>query len=298
MTIERDRVRCHVVGDSLLGEGPVWVVREGALYWVDIKCQRLFCWTEATGETESWTPPFQIASLAPIAGGGFIAGTIKGFAYIDPRAGRYDVVVRPLEEPTGNRFNDGKLDRLGRFWAGTMDDAEQEASGALYRFAPGQEPVQIDSGYRVTNGPAFNLAGTRMYHTDSGRQTIFRFDLEARGEVSGKQVFAQFEEGHGYPDGMTVDAEDCLWVAFWDGWCLRRFAPSGEQIGEIAMPVARPTSCTFGGSDLSTLFVTSARLNLTADELAKQPLAGSLFALEPGADGVADTPFDRKHLPS
>lgn len=291
-------MRCHVAGDALLGEGPVWVAHEGALYWVDIKGPRVFCWTEATGTTESWTPPFQIASLAPVAGGGFIAGTIRGFASIDPRAERYDVIVRPEHEAAGNRFNDGKLDRLGRFWAGTMDDAEREATGALYRFAGAQAPVAIDSGYRVTNGPAFNVAGTRMYHTDSARQTIFRFDLDARGEVTGKQVFAQFADGQGYPDGMTVDAEDCLWVAFWDGWCVRRFAPSGEQIGEIAMPVARPTSCVFGGSDLATLFVTSARVNLSEAELGTQPLAGSLFSIEPGVSGVADTPFDRKQLPS
>jgi sugar lactone lactonase YvrE len=298
MIIERERVRCHVVGDALLGEGPIWVPSEGSLYWVDIKGQRLFCWTAATGETESWVPPFQIASLAPVAGGGFIAGTVNGFAFVDPRAGHYDVIVRPPSEPTGNRFNDGKLDRRGRFWAGTMDDAERQATGSLYRFVPGAEPLLIDSGYRVTNCPAFNLAGTRMYHTDSGRQTIFRFDLDEQGDVTGKQVFAQFEGGHGYPDGMTVDAEDCLWVAFWDGWCLRRFAPTGNQIAEVAMPVARPTSCTFGGADLATLFVTSARVNLSEVKLSRQPLAGSIFALEPGVRGVADTPFDRKHLPS
>lgn len=298
MIIERDRVRCHVVGNSLLGEGPVWVASEGALYWVDIKGQRLFCWTEATGETESWTPPFQIASLAPAAGGGFIAGTAQGFAFVDPRAGRYDVIVRPAGEPNGNRFNDGKLDRQGRFWAGTMDDAEVAATGVLYRFLAGHEPAAIDTGYRVTNGPAFSADGRCMYHTDSALQTIFRFELDDDGNATRKQLFAQFGEGDGYPDGMTVDAEDCLWVAFWDGWCLRRLAPSGEQLAEIGVPVGRPTSCTFGGTDFSTLFVTSARVNLSDAELAKQPLAGSVFAFEPGCRGIADTSFDRKHLPS
>jgi sugar lactone lactonase YvrE len=297
MIIERDRVRCLVAGDALLGEGPVWAASEGALYWVDIKGQQLFCWHEATGQAESWSPPFQVASLAPVSGGGFIAGTVHGFAYVDPRAGRYEPIVRPDDEPAGNRFNDGKLDRQGRFWAGTMDDAEQEATGALYRHDPAGSPLQVERDYRVTNGPAFSVGGDRMYHTDSARQTIYCFDLDTDGSATGKQIFANFGDSHGYPDGMTVDAEDCLWVAFWDGWCVRRFAPSGEQLIEVAMPVARPTSCTFGGSDLGTLFVTSARIHLSEDELAAQPMAGSLFAFEPGVRGIADTPFNRKHLP-
>ena len=297
MIIEGAEVRCIVVGDAQLGEGPIWVASESALYWVDILRSRIYRWAQATGETQSWQAPFQVASLAPVAGGGFIAGTARGFAFVDPDADRYEVIVQPASEPAGNRFNDGKLDRRGRFWAGTMDNEEKEATGALYRFSSTGQPLLIDAGYRVTNGPAFDRAGRRMYHSDSARQTVFQFDLDDDGQVGSKGIFAQFETGQGYPDGMTVDSEDCLWVAFWDGWCVRRFSPDGAQIAEVRLSVARPTSCAFGGTDLGTLFITSARVRLGEDDLAEQPLAGSLFALEPGVRGIADTLFDRKELP-
>lgn len=288
MIIAENHATCLVPGDAILGEGPVWVPSEGALYWVDIKGPTIFRRPEASCEVERFTPPFQVASLAPMAGGGFIAGTRRGFALIDPRTGRYDPIVHPEPDREGNRFNDGKLDRAGRFWAGTMDDAEAAASGALYRLDHTMKPIRVDDGYRVTNGPAFSRAGTRLYHTDSARRVIFVFDLDEAGNVSGKRDFLRFGAGDGYPDGMTVDAEDCLWVAFWDGACVRRFAPDGIQLGEIALPVPRVTSCTFGGDDLATLFITTASVGLDPVE---NPLAGSLFAVRPGVLGVADTPF-------
>ena len=137
-----------------------------------------------------------------------------------------------------------------------------------------------------------------MYHSDSARQTIFQFEMNDDGGVGAKRVFAQFEAGEGYPDGMTVDCENCLWVAFWDGWCVRRFSPGGAQIAEVRLPVARPTSCAFGGPRLETLFITSARANLSDEQLDRQPLAGSLFAFEPAVNGIADTLFERKDLPA
>ena len=290
MIIESD-LRCLVTGDTLLGEGPVWVAREGALYWVDIEGLRIFRWTEGSGAVDTWTPPFQVASLVPAADGGFLAGTVHGFAHIDPASGYYRPLARPAAEPPGNRFNDGKVDRHGRFWAGTMDDAQRVRSGALYRYGSDAGHIAIDAGYHVTNGPAFDLAGARMYHTDSGAQTIYAFDLDADGNAVGKRVFAQFGQGQGHPDGMTVDADDCLWVAFWDGWCLRRFDRDGQQIDELTVPVARATSCAFGGGDMRTMFITSARTGLTRAELETQPLAGSLFAVTPGTGGVAEIEF-------
>lgn len=284
-------MRCLVEGDAQLGEGPVWVNGEGALYWVDILRPRIFRWTEATGAVDCWTPPFQVASLAPAAGGGFIAGTARGFAHIAPASGDYRVIGRPSAEPPGNRFNDGKVDRHGRFWTGTMNDAHQAATGVLYRYDHDGRHATVDSGYRVTNGPAFDLSGGRMYHTDSGLQTIFAFDLDENGEATGKRVFAQFGAGQGHPDGMTVDAEDCVWVAFWDGWCVRRFDPDGRQLAEITVPVARPTSCAFGGAAMNTLFVTSARTDLSDADLASQPLAGSLFATVLSVQGVPELAF-------
>lgn len=276
---------------AVLGEGPVWVEREDALYWVDIKGRRIFRRT-FSGILTEWEPPFQIASLAPRAEGGFVAGSEHGFAYVDLDTGSYDVLVDPERERTTNRFNDGKVDRRGCFWAGTMDDEEKAASGALYRLCSRLDPVRMDDGYRVTNGPAFSPDGRIMYHNDSARQLTYAFDLDGDGNASNRRVFAQHQEGGGYPDGMTVDAEGGLWIAFWDGWCLRRFSPAGECVGTIEVPVQRPTSCAFGGPGLDRLFITSARIGLDEAALAEQPLAGGLFMAAPaGIGGLAEAMF-------
>jgi sugar lactone lactonase YvrE len=150
---------------------------------------------------------------------------------------------------------------------------------------------RVDSGYHVTNGPAFSRDGQVMYHTDSALQTVYAFNLAADGSLGERRVHLTFGEGDGYPDGMTVDAEDCLWIAFWDGWCLRRFAPSGDLLATIAVPVQRPTSVAFGGAGLDELFVTSAARDLTPEELERQPKAGGLFRLKPGVPGIAELPF-------
>lgn len=276
---------------AVLGEGPVWVEREQALYWVDIKAPAIFRRDEASGAVDRWTPPFRVGSLAPAAAGGFVGGAEKGLAWIDPVAGRYELFHDPEPELPHNRFNDGKTDRQGRFWAGTMDDREEAATGSLYRLDADMSVSRADAGYQVTNGPAFSPDGRTMYHSDSARQTIYAFDLDGAGGVSNKRVFAQFGDGDGYPDGMTVDAEGCLWVAVWDGWCIRRLSPAGERLQEVRMPVQRPTSCAFGGVALDRLYVTSARVGLAEKELTMQPLAGALFMIMPAAGGLPQTPF-------
>lgn len=172
-----------------------------------------------------------------------------------------------------------------------MDRAEKQASGSLYRMNPDLGWERIDSGYRVTNGPAFSRDGTRMYHTDSARQTVYVFDCDTAGRVGERRVHLTFGEGEGYPDGMTVDAEDCLWIAFWDGWCVRRFAPSGALLATIEVPVQRPTSVAFGGPDLDCLFITSAARDLSEQELEMQPQAGGMFMTRPGVSGIAELPF-------
>ena len=289
--IEDKSISCVADVKAILGEGPVWVARENALYWLDIKGRRIFRRAFDGGEAMSWETPMRVGSIAPRAAGGFIGGTEDGFALIDPEAGRYAIFDDPELERQSNRFNDGKLDRAGRFWAGTMDDDEKEASGALYRVDADLSWTRIEDGYKVTNGPAFSPDGRTMYHNDSARQTVFAFDLDADGNASNKRVFAQFGEGDGYPDGMTVDADGCLWIAFWDGWCLRRFSPQAECIRTLQVPVQRPTSCVFGGPELDHLFITSARVGLDEKELETQPYAGGLFMLTPGERGLADREF-------
>ena len=205
---------------ATLGEGPVWVAREQALYWVDIPERRLFRWSEAEGDS-ACPLPSHLCSLAPRAGGGFIGAGYEGFLAIGSDLGLTSL-SNPEPALPRNRFNDGKVDRQGRFWAGTMDRKEEAASGSLYRLDQDLSWTRIDSGYRVTNGPAFSLDGRIMYHTDSALQRVYAFDLAEDGSVANRRIFLQFGQGDGYPDGMTVDAEDCLWIAFWDGWCVRR----------------------------------------------------------------------------
>lgn len=283
-------VRCVADVHAVLGEGPVWVAREAALYWLDIKGRTIFRLGD-DGRLDRWETPFRIGSLAPRASGGFIAGTEHGIAVIDLEAGRFAIVHDPEAHLPGNRFNDGKVDRSGRFWAGTMDDSEQAATGTLYRFGPGLKCTAVDEGYRITNGPAFSPSGEVMYHNDSALQLTYAFDLDADGNAGDRRLFASYGEGDGYPDGMTVDAEGCLWIAFWGGGCVRRLSPAGERIATIELPVSQPTSCAFGGVDLDELYITSASVGLDADALAGQPQAGGLFMASPGVRGLPETPF-------
>jgi sugar lactone lactonase YvrE len=276
---------------AVLGEGPVWIEREQALYWVDIKGYKVFRHKPADGALKIWDTPYRVCSLAPRAQGGFIGGTEDGFSRVDLEADRFIPLVNPEPERMTNRFNDGKLDRAGRFWAGTMDGDEREATGALYRLNADNSWARVDDGYRVTNGPAFSPDGRLMYHNDSALQVTYLFDLDEAGNASNRRTFLQFGEGDGYPDGMTVDAEGCLWIAFWDGWSVRRFSPEGELLDRIDVPVARPTSCAFGGADLDRLYISSASIGLSPEDKATQPHAGGLFVAEPGVRGIADVAF-------
>ena len=284
-------IQCIADVQAVLGEGPVWVAREAALYWLDIKGLKIFRLGD-DGTRSEWPTPLRIGSLAPRRSGGFIAGTEGGIAIVDPVADRFEIVASPESDLPDNRFNDGKVDRRGRFWAGPMDDAEKAASGTLDCGDPDLTWSAIDSSYKVTNGPAFSPSGDTMYHNDSARQVTYAFDMESAGNAANRRTFLQFGAGDGYPDGMTVDSEGYLWIAFWGGWCLRRYSPDGEWVETIKMPVQRPTSCAFGGRDLDRLYVTSASIGLDDDALKMQPNAGGLFMFTPGVRGLADVPFD------
>lgn len=283
-------ISCVADVRAVHGEGPVWVASEAALYWVNISGRRIYRLDESGNVTE-WDTPMRVGAIAPRASGGFIAATDRGFARIDLDSNRFDVLVHPEEHLPGNRFNDGKVDRAGRFWAGTMDDGEREATGSLYRLDRDGRWARLDEGYQVTNGPAFSPDGRRMYHNDSARQLTYVFDLDEEGIPSNRQVLIRFAASEGYPDGMTVDCEGCLWIAFWDGWCVRRFTADGRHIADIPLAVQRPTSCAFGGPDLDRLYVTSATIGIDAEALEMQPCAGGLLLVETGVRGISQVPF-------
>ncbi len=282
-------MQCLADVRAILGEGPCWVEREQSVFWTDINQPCLFRWNETNGATRLPVGE-NICSIMPRASGGYIGAGYNGLLAIDA-----DFNIAPLGNPEpglpGNRFNDGKIDRAGRLWAGTMDHNEAADTGTLYRIDLDLSWTTIDTGYRVTNGPAFSVDGRTLYHTDSALQSVYRFALDAHGGVGEREVFLQFGPEDGYPDGMTVDAEDCLWIAFWDGWCIRRFSPEGALLLEVPVPVQKPTSVAFGGADWDRIFISSASRDLSGAELAGQPNAGGLFSFRPDVGGVTELPF-------
>lgn len=282
-------MECIADVKAILGEGPCWVARDDTLLWVDINNPVVFQW-DARGGVQTHRMTENICSILPRASGGYIGAGYNGLVTLTDDFAISNV-ANPERHLPGNRFNDGKIDRLGRFWAGTMDHAEAKDSGTLYRIDRDLSCVSVDTGYRVTNGPAFSVDGRIMYHTDSAVQRVYAFDLDGDGNATNRRLFLQFTPDMGYPDGMTVDSEDCVWIAFWDGWCVRRFAPDGGLLAEIPVPVQKPTSVAFGGPDMDRIFISSAARDLSNAERERQPQAGGMFAFYPGVNGVAELPF-------
>ncbi len=278
--------KCISPAGALLGEGVVWLAEEQAVYWVDIKGRFVHRHHPVSGEQKSWPMPEEIGCLVPRTGGGFIAGFQSGLAAIDLDTGATEPFGSPESGVPGNRINDGKADARGRLWVGTMDNAEVDPTGALYRFDADRGEHRLDDGYVITNGPAFSPDGETLYHTDTLKKTIYAFDLADDGSLSNKRVHITIAEGEGWPDGMTVDAEGHLWVAHFGGWRITRFTPDGAVDTVIEMPVGQNTNVAFGGPDLDVLYITTAAKQLDEAELAEQPLAGALFECPVGVRGL------------
>lgn len=270
---------------NLLGEGPVWVAREQALYWVDILAPAIWRMDGVHGTIDHWVPPVRITALAPRRNGGFVAAGDAGLMTLATLGGPYEVVAHPEQGLVGNRFNDGGVDLQGQFWVGSMDAAERRPSGHIYCLSGDQKCQMLDSNFRVPNGPAFSPDGQAAYVADSARGLVYRYALEPDGAIIARRLFLQIPADQGVPDGMATDANGCVWIAFWDGGCVRCYNPDGTQLRQIDLPVPRPTSCAFGGADLSQLFITSARTGLSPGQLADAPLAGALFVVTPGVHG-------------
>jgi sugar lactone lactonase YvrE len=265
-----------------LGEGPVWW--RGALWFTDIKQKKIHRFDPESGSGESWPAPSEVGFLAPLQDGHFIAGAKTGLYDFDPSNGAFRLIRTIEPDQPSNRLNDGAVDSRGRLWFGSMDDAEQNASGALYRLDRGGLSV-MDSGYIITNGPAISPDGGTLYHTDTLQKHIYAFDLGADGALSGKRVFATIEEGAGYPDGSVVDSQGCLWTGLFGGWGARRYSPQGQLLQSVSFPVANVTKLAFAGADLTTVYATTARKGLDRAALEAQPLAGGLFCFQADVPG-------------
>jgi sugar lactone lactonase YvrE len=235
--------------------------------------------------------PELVGSLAVRNHGGLLLALKSALAFFDPQSGSMRPIASPEADRSSQRFNDGKCDRQGRFWAGTMNDTVRHPDGTLYRLDR-SGCVAVESGITIPNSLCWSPDGRTMYFSDSWTRTICAFDFDpATGQVANRRAFAR-TAAPAIPDGATIDAEGCLWCAEYDGWRITRFAPDGRRMRSIELPLQRPTSCMFGGPDLGTLFVTSATQRLSPEELSKQPLAGALLAMDVGVRGLPETRFD------
>ena len=260
---------------------------DAALWFVDIKGGALHRYDPATGVGSTIAVGGHPSFVLPTDAGGPIVGS--GTALHIVRDGVLGDPIVMVDTPAHNRTNDAVVDPSGRLWFGTMDDGETKATGAVHLF-DGEHVVVAGGHCVITNGPAISPDGRWLYHVDTLGGTITRFDIAANDRLVDGEVFATIDPADGYPDGASIDSEGCVWIGLWGGWQARRYAPDGTLLATVAVPCANVTKVGFGGKDLKTGFITTARAGLSDATLADQPLAGGLFAFDAPAPGVAITP--------
>lgn len=270
-----------------LGEGPLWSQDEGKLYWVDIMAGNVHRITPGQDEPETFNLGQPVGALGFRARGGFIAALKNGFHFWDPATGQLEFLADPEADKPHARFNDGAVDREGRFWAGTMAD---NGNSALYRYDPDGTLHVMQRGVTCSNGIGWSPDNRTMYYSDSQIFTIFAYDFDLEsGAITNRRVFRKFENGD--PDGLTVDSEGFIWVAIWGSWCVERYDPTGALVAHIDMPVECPTCPIFGGKNLDELYVTSAWYALGDERRHEQPQAGDLFRIRAGVRGIPEPKF-------
>jgi sugar lactone lactonase YvrE len=275
-----DERRCE------LGEGPIsFGLQNESLAWVDITGQRVYFRDLKSGEINEWNVGEDIGFIIPRSDGGFILGNRTGPIAIEPSA---EFPKRPIDDLEPTRLNDAKVSPTGDLWFGSMSYAETEGAGSLYRVSQNKKLKKILSHVSVSNGIMWSLDGELMYYIDSPTRSVQIFDYDGR-DISNRRVGIVFPEGYGFPDGMTIDAEGNLWIAFWMGSSVRAFDPSQgfAEIAKIETPAKRTTSCVFAGENLDLLIITSAHKN----DSSEPQQAGMTYIVRPGVSGVATKAF-------
>lgn len=278
-----------VLCQSKLGEGPVWHPHEQVLYWLDIYQGRLHRFDPRTGVDTCTELGMLVSSMGLRAQGGFVMSTRKGFAFYDLPNNRFEFLGDPdADESEVTRFNDGKTDPQGRFWAGKMGGG---FTNSLFRLDPDRSIHRMESGISISNGLAWSPDLSTFYFTDSEGRVIYAYDYDpTSGSISNRRDFARIPRDGGFPDGLAIDSQGYLWSARWGGWKVVRYAPDGSIDCEIPIPVEFPTSCAFGGPELKDLYLTSAWVEVRPDARAAQPMAGDLFRLSVDVPGLPE-PF-------
>ena len=290
---------CALIVDAknAVGESPVWVPEHNALYWVDIPVGTLWRWSAADGSTTTWQLPEMVGCVAHAGGDQWVGGFVRmvaEFTLLAPGVTAANPIKLLPSITQGMRFNDGRCDRQGRLLAGTMfmDMSAAKRIGKIYQFDGRGAARELLDDFITPNGMAFSPDGRTMYISDShpSVQTIWAFDYDTdTGTPSNRRVFVDMHDFPGRPDGAAVDADGCYWICGNDAGLVHRFTPTGKLDRSLAVPVKKPAMCAFGGVNLDVLFVTSIRPSDT--DVSDQPLAGGMFALEPGVQGLPEPKF-------
>jgi sugar lactone lactonase YvrE len=280
------QLECIVPSSAFLGEGPVWLEQANALLWVDILAPSVSLSNLGNRQTRTTKLGELVGAVVPRKRGGYVAAAQNGFRGLDIQTGETTEIASPADM-TGCRFNDAKCDPAGRLWGGTLALDASPGKGVLYRLGTDGIVVAVERGFDICNGMGWSPDGRSFYLADSGARKIYVYDFDlASGTIGGRRIFAEFDAADGTPDGLAIDAAGCVWVAMWDGWAVRRYRPDGSLDRTVPVPVPRPTSCAFGGVDRKMLYITSARIRLSASQLAAAPMSGSIFALPVDDAGV------------
>lgn len=287
-------VECVLKAEAIVGESPVWSPQEKVLYWVDITGHQIHRFNPRTAINNTFNLSEPVTAVGLRKKGGLVLTLRKNFAFFDLETAALEMLSDPEEDIAFNRFNDAKCDRQGRFWAGTMDSVNWDASaGRLYRLDPDTKVNCMQRDVVCANGLGWSPDNRVFYFTESFRYCIYAYDFDATtGNISNRRVFATLDkDSGGFPDGLTVDAEGFIWSVHNAVGRVVRYTPAGTIDRVIELPVPRPTSCMFGGENLDVLYITTARETLTPEQIAEAPLSGSVFAVTPGVRGLPEPSF-------
>jgi sugar lactone lactonase YvrE len=276
-----------------LGETPIWVPEENALYWVDIGQHMIYRIDTTTGEYQSFKPDMPVRGLCRRTADSWLVITDTGLAFWDRNTNACEFIVNPYSENPDLQFNDGTIDRQGRLLVGSYNSARLEApDGSLYRLDTDQRLNRLDGGLVLSNGIAISPDGKTLYVAEMFANKITAYDYDpVTGDACNRRVFVEIPEEAGKPDGLTVDSEGFVWAAHWGGWRVSRFDPNGKSEREIRVPVERVTCIGFGGENLDELYITTAWYDLTDNQRKAQPMAGDLFRIKTDVQGIVEPKY-------